>query len=50
LNQWIAAELSHPLQKIDMGLPKNSFEKIIIFSKKDVKVWVFDGSYLCFLI
>jgi hypothetical protein len=33
LNQWIAAELSHPLKKIEMGLPKQNLEKIIIFPK-----------------
>jgi hypothetical protein len=44
LNQWIAAELSHPLKKIEMGLPKKNLEKIIIFPKKCVEVWVFDGS------
>jgi hypothetical protein len=43
LNQWIAAELSHPLKKIEMGLPKKNLEKIIIFPQKCVKVWVFDG-------
>jgi hypothetical protein len=43
MNQWIAAELSHPLKKIEMGLPKNFFEKIISFPKKCVEVWVFDG-------
>jgi hypothetical protein len=44
LNQWIAAELSHPLKKIEMGLPKKNFEKIISFLKKCVEVWVFDGT------
>jgi hypothetical protein len=44
LNQWIAAELSHPLKKIEMGLPKKNFEKIISFPKKFVEVWVFDGT------
>jgi hypothetical protein len=47
LNQWIAAELSHPLKKNEMVLPKKNFEKKISFPKKCVEVWVFDGTALC---